>query len=465
MFTNNSPGFKAPHSLETERSILGAIFLDNRSVHAVLELRLHAEEFYLDSHQKIFEVIMILSEKNKPIDLITVTEELKNRGWFETTGGSSTLLDLFEHAFAVGNLAAYVEIIQNKSKLRKIVQIGSEIASDALGEVPDTESFMDEVEKKVFGISGEKKANLTSTLKDVFIQNLQFIEEMALKKTDVPGLKTGFRDLDRMTGGLAPGQLIILAARPAMGKTSLALCMCRNVVKHDPEAVVAVFSLEMNKSELGLRLLSESARIPANRLKTGNLTTDDWGSLISATKALSSAKVEINDTSDSTVLDIKSICRRILARYKRLDLIVIDYLQLMNGTRASKKGEGTREREVSEISRNLKSLSKELNVPVIALSQLNRSLEGRPNKRPILSDLRESGSIEADADIVAFIHRDPDSENKSVAELIVAKHRGGPTDTIRLSWLPEFTSFADLDQRSEFRAPLQVVQQPSSQPN
>jgi replicative DNA helicase len=273
------------------------------------------------------------------------------------------------------------------------------------------------------------------------------IEELAQKRTDIIGLATGFQDFDKLTGGLRGGQLMVLAARPAMGKTSLFLSAVQNIALGD-KGVVAIFSLEMSKEELGFRLLSGMARIDAKRLKIGRLQDRDWPRLAQAADLLSKSKIFIDDSGDLTVMDIRSRCRRLVTMERRIDLIVVDYLQLMKGSKAASRGDGSREREISEISRNLKNLAKELKVPIIALSQLNRGVESRPNKRPMLSDLRESGAIEQDADIVCFIYRDEvynkETEDRGIAELIVAKHRAGETDTIRLAWLAEYTLFANL---------------------
>jgi replicative DNA helicase len=415
-----------------------------------MSLDLYSEEFFLDFHKKLFELILYLSENGKPIDLITLSAESKDRGWHDSMGGSSALISIFEDSFSLANIGAYVEIVKKKALLRRVIQLGTEITDSALSSVTDSDEFLDDVERKVFSISKKKDSKASSTLRDIFSKNLELIEEMALRKTDVTGLPTGFKDFDRLTQGLSPGQLMILAARPAMGKTSFFLSICRNIITSDPQKVIAVFSLEMTKEELGFRVLTASTRIPAGRLKIGNLADAEWTQLMSATSELANSKLEIDDSSELTVLDIKARCRRILAREKRIDLVVIDYLQLMRGHKSSQKGEGTREREVSEISRGLKSLAKELRVPIIALSQLNRALENRTNKRPLLSDLRESGSIEADADIVAFIHREEvynaETGDKGVAEIIIAKHRAGPTGNIHLKWFSEYTVFTDQEQ-------------------
>ncbi len=442
------PGSRLPPSnIEAERSILGAILLNNESIHKTLEVGLEARDFYKESHRKIFETQLALSERGEPLDLVTLTAALRDRGEFEAIGGTASLTSLFEDNFAVSNVAHYAKIVREKALLRRVIEISSEISSEAFEGVEDTESFLDEAERKIFSVSDSKLSKSFFSMQQILVENMHTIEELAQKKSDVIGLSTGFSDFDRLTGGLRPGQLMILAARPAMGKTSLFLSAAQNIAMANKN-VVAIFSLEMSQEELGFRFLSGLSRIDSKRLRVGRLADRDWPRLASAADVLSKSKIFIDDSGDLTVMDIRARCRRLLSTEKKLDLIVVDYLQLMKGSRASKMGDGSREREISEISRNLKNLAKELKVPIIALSQLNRGVESRPNKRPMLSDLRESGAIEQDADIVCFIYRDEvynkDTEDKGVAELIVAKHRAGETDTIRLAWLAEYTLFVNL---------------------
>ncbi len=442
------PGTRVPpHHNEAERSILGAILINNESVHRVLEVGLEARDFYRESHQKIFEAVLSLSERGEPADLVTVQTLLRDRGTLEQVGGITTLTGLFEDTFGVANVAYYARIVRDKAILRRMIQITGDIASEAFEGVENVEGFLDEAQRQVFQVSDSKTNKQFSSMQEILVSNMHSIEELAAKKAEVIGLGTGFIGYDRLTGGLRPGQLIIIAARPAMGKTSLFLSMAQNIATTG-KGVVAIFSLEMSKDELGFRFLSGMTKIEAKRLKIGKLADRDWPRLAQAADQLSKSKIFIDDSGDLTVMDIRSRCRRLLSTEKRLDLIVVDYLQLMKGSRASQKGESSREREISEISRGLKSLSKELKVPIIALSQLNRGVESRPNKRPMLSDLRESGAIEQDADMVCFIYRDEvynkETEDKGIAELIVAKHRAGETDTIRLAWLAEYTLFANL---------------------
>jgi replicative DNA helicase len=407
---------------------------------------LEARDFYRSAHQKIFESIIALSERGEPVDMVTLTSSLRDRGTFEQVGGTAALTSLFEDQFATSNVAYYARQVRDKALLRRVIEVSTEISTTAFDGIEDTEAFMDEAERKIFSIADVKLNKSFASMADILISTMHTIEETAAKNSDVIGLATGFHDYDKLTGGLRGGQLIIIAARPAMGKTSLFLSMVQNIAMN--KGVAAIFSLEMGKEELGFRFLSGLSRIDAKRLKVGRMLDRDWQRLAQAADQLSKAKIFIDDSGDLTVMDIRSRCRRLLSMEKKLDLIVVDYLQLMKGSRAASKGDGSREREISEISRNLKNLAKELKVPVIALSQLNRGVESRPNKRPMLSDLRESGAIEQDADMVCFIYRDEvynkDTEDKGIAEFIVAKHRAGETDTIRLAWLSEYTLFANL---------------------
>ncbi|HLD99544.1 MAG TPA: replicative DNA helicase [Bdellovibrionota bacterium] len=447
LMTGVQGGRLPPHHLEAERSVLGAVLLNNDALHRVLEVGLEARDFYRDTHRKIFEVVLSLSERGEPIDLVTLTACLRDRGWYDSIGGTATLTSLFEDSFAVSNVTYYAKIVREKALLRRVIETTSEIASEAFDGVEDTEAFLDEAERRIFSVADTRLTKSFASIQQVLVENMHTIEELSQQKTDVIGLATGFHDFDRLTGGLRGGQLIILAARPAMGKTSLFLSAVQNIAMSG-KSVAAIFSLEMSQEELGFRFLSGLARIDSKRLKIGRLADRDWPRLAQAADHLSKSKIFIDDSGDLTVMDIRARCRRLLSVEKRIDLIVVDYLQLMKGTKRSQQGDGSREREISEISRNLKNLAKELKVPVIALSQLNRGVESRPNKRPMLSDLRESGAIEQDADIVCFIYRDEvynkDTEDKGIGELIVAKHRAGETDTIRLAWLPEYTLFANL---------------------
>jgi replicative DNA helicase len=439
-----------PHNLEAERSVLGAILVNNDAIHRVLEIGLEARDFYREIHQKIFEVLISLSERGEAVDLVTLTSALRDRNWYEIVGGTATLTSLFEDTFAVSNVVHYAKIIREKALLRRMIDTAAEITADAFDGVEDVEAYLDEAERKVFAVSDIKLSKSFSSMQQILVENMHTIEELSQKKEVVTGLATGFHDFDKITSGLHGGQLVIIAGRPAMGKTSLVLSVAQNAAIAK-KAVVALFSLEMSKEELGFRFLSGPSRIESKRLKVGRLADRDWPRLAQAADQLSKSKIYLDDSGDLTVMDMRARCRRLLSMEKRLDLIVVDYLQLMRGSKGlSRGGDASREREISEISRNLKGLAKELRCPIVALSQLNRGVESRQDKRPMLSDLRESGAIEQDADLVGFVYRDEvynkETEDRGIAELIIAKHRAGETATIRLAWLAEYTLFANLAQ-------------------
>lgn len=435
-----------PHSLDAEKSILGAICLRNESLDEARELGVVPTDFYLDAHQKIYDVACGLNDRHQPIDLVTLTDALRARGWYEMVGGATTLTALFEHSFTAGNAAHYAKIVKEKSTLRNLINACTDVIGGAVDGVDDVDQFLDEAETKIFKAADAHNANTMAELKDVLVSTMSHIEELALSKKQVTGVSTGFTDFDMITTGLHPGQVMIIAARPGMGKTSWMLSAIQHPAIVD-KAVVAVFSLEMSKEELAFRFLSSLSRIDSRKLKTGRLQDRDWQSLTQAADQLAKAKVLIDDSGGLTVTQMRSRCRRLKAIHKKLDMIVIDYLQLMKGPRG-KGSEMNRERELSEISRGLKELAKELKCPIIAASQLNRQVENRQDKRPNLSDLRESGAIEQDADLVCFIHRDDyydrEAESQGIAEFIVAKNRAGDTNTIRLAWIPQYTLFANL---------------------
>lgn len=444
---NGFEGKVLPHHSEAERSVIGAILVKNDVIDLVREAGLKAEHFYRDAHKKIFEAACILSDRRDPIDLVLISTILKDKGWYESVGGTESLTELFVDAFAVGNAVSYAKIVRDKSIHRRMIEVCSEIITHAFSGVENTDEFMDQAEAQIFSVADIRLDNTMFEMKNILIENMKSIEDLALRKEDVTGLGTGFRDLDYLTTGFHPGQVIVLAARPGMGKTSWILSALQHAALAKG-SVCAFFSLEMSKVEIGFKLLSGLSKIDSRKLKTGRLADRDWLRLSEAADKLSKSKIHIDDSGAIGVLDIRTRCRRLLAKEKKLDLIIIDYLQLMKGTAKGFKGDGSREREIAEISRGLKELSKELGVPIIALSQLNRSVESRQDKRPMLADLRESGAIEQDADIVMFIHRedyyDKETENKGIAEIIVAKNRSGEQGTIKLAWLGQYTLFANL---------------------
>jgi replicative DNA helicase len=433
--------------MDAERSVLGAILLNNKAIFQVLETGLEARDFYREGHQKIFEILVLLSERGEPLDLITITAALRDRNLYESVGGSEALTALLEDSFSISNVNYYAKIVREKALLRRVIEAAAEMAEEAFDGVEDVEAYLDSAEQKIFSVSDTKASKSFTSMKDILVANMDSIERLSHQSKAVTGLATGFNDFDKLTTGLHSGQLIIVAGRPAMGKTSLVLSAAQNA-SISGKAVVALFSLEMTADELGFRLLSGVARVDSKRLKVGRIGDREWQSLAQGADSLSKAKIFIDDSGDLTVMEMRAKCRRLMASEKKVDLVVVDYLQLMKGSKASQKGDGSREREISEISRNLKGLAKELKCPIIALSQLNRGVESRQDKRPMLSDLRESGAIEQDADMVCFVYRDEvynkETEDKGIAELIVAKHRAGETATIRLAWLSEFTLFANL---------------------
>lgn len=438
-----------PHDLEAERSVLGAILEQGADVlDRVNETGIRAEDFYLEKNQRIYEISLMLHERRDAVDLVTVQSALRDRGHLESVGGAAGLAAMMNDHYAAANAAHYAKIVYEKAVLRKMISVCNELSTDAFNGVENTEAFLDEAETKILTIAESSLNSSFSPMMTVLQGNIARIEELAKSKKDVTGIATGFADFDKLTTGLHPGQTIIVAARPGMGKTSWFLSVLQHAaVKND--AVVALFSLEMSKEELGFRLLSGLARIDSKRIKVGNLSDRDWKTLGNAYEPLANSRIHIDDSGMLTVMDIRARCRRLLSMEKKLDLVVIDYLQLMQGSKGSQsRGEDNRQQEISQISRGLKQLSKELKVPIIALSQLSRAVESRQDKRPILSDLRESGSIEQDADLVCFLYRDDyynrESEDKGVAELIVAKNRHGEQDTIRLGWLGQYTLFVNL---------------------
>jgi len=439
--------------MDAERSVLGVILLKNDAIFEVQELGLEARDFYHSAHQKVYEVLLGLAQRSQPLDLLSLSNALKDRGWFDEVGGTQALTALLDETFAVSNVKHYSQIVQNKAQLRRLIDTCTDVVEESFGPVEDLESFLDDAERRVFQVSDTKAGKSFASMNELLVGAMTRIEELAQRKADVTGVETGFRDFDKLTTGLHPGQIVIVAARPGMGKTSWFLSALQHAAVKS-RRTVALFSLEMSAQELMFKLLSGHARINSRSLKLGKLMDRDWQRLAQAADEMNKSPIFIDDSGTLSVLDIRARCRRLLAREKKLDLIVVDYLQLMRGSKASQRGDSSREREISEISRGLKELAKELKVPIIVLSQLNRGVESRQDKRPMLSDLRESGAIEQDADMVVFIHREdyynrdkenaPNPETRNVAEIIVAKNRAGETDTVKLGWVGEYTLFVNL---------------------
>ena len=429
-----------PSSEESERIILGAILLDNALISQVIEA-LKAEDFYSPLHRRIFNAMTALFESAKQIDPILIIEELKKEGSVDAIGGISTIANLTFGLPHFSNLSDYIKVVKDKSIVRRLIRTCNQITSEALSEEEDATVLLDHAEQMIFALADERTRQGFEHVQPVAEKVLQKVQEYAKRETHaLTGLATGFRDLDNTTSGLQKTDLIIVAARPSMGKTALCLTLAQNAAILE-NAVVAVFSLEMSKEQLVMRMLSSESKVDAHRFRTGYLTRDEWGRLAGGIETLSNAKIFIDDTAGISVLEMRAKARRLAAEQKRLDLIVVDYLQLMGGSGRAE----SRQQEVSKISRELKGLAKELQVPVVALSQLSRAPEARNPPKPLMSDLRESGSIEQDADVVAFIYREDyynqTEENQGVAELIIAKQRNGPTGTVRLAFLKEFTRF------------------------
>lgn len=434
-----------PHDIEAEQAILGCMLTDKDSVISAIEI-LKADAFYREDNKAIFEAIWSLYSRSEPIDIITVKAELVETGKFERIGGLEYLASLPERVPTTANVEKYIKIVDEKSMLRKLINTSNELVALGYDETEEVDNIMDMAEKKIFDLASKKNTKGYTSIKDVLIESYAKLEELYNSKGRLSGTPTGFADLDSKTSGLHDSDLVIVAARPAMGKSAFAINIATNVAVQSGKGV-AIFNLEMSKDQVGNRILCSEALVDSNKIRTGLVEDDDWVKLATTLGRLSEAPIYIDDTAGISIMEIRAKCRK-LKLEKDIGLIVIDYLQLIQG---SGNKNSSREQEISEISRSLKILAKELNIPVIALSQLSRSVEKRDDKRPMLSDLRESGAIEQDADIVIFLYRDdyynPDSEKKNVAEVILAKHRGGSTGTVDLAWLPSYTKFANLDRR------------------
>ncbi|MDX1807691.1 MAG: replicative DNA helicase [Paenisporosarcina sp.] len=432
-----------PHNQEAEQSVIGAIFLEPQALITAAEI-LQYEDFYRVAHQKIFQTMNRLSDQGKPIDVVTVTEELASKKELEDVGGLSYLTEIANAVPTAANIAHYARIVEEKALLRRLIRVATNIVEDGFTREDEVEALLSEAEKSMMEVSNRKNAGDFRHIKDVLVQTYDNIELLHSRKGDITGVPTGFRDLDLITAGFQRNDLIIVAARPSVGKTAFALNVAQNVATKTEENV-AIFSLEMGAEQLVMRMLCAEGNIDAQVLRTGALTAEDWRKLTMAMGSLSNAGIFIDDTPGIRINEIRSKCRRLKQEYG-LGMILIDYLQLIQG---SGNGKENRQQEVSEISRSLKALARELKVPVIALSQLSRGVEQRQDKRPMMSDLRESGSIEQDADIVSFLYRedyyDKETENQNMIEIIIAKQRNGPTGTVTLAFVKEFNKFVNVD--------------------
>ncbi|WP_099360718.1 replicative DNA helicase [Fredinandcohnia onubensis] len=434
-----------PQNIEAEQAVLGAIFLEPSSLTLASEV-LIPEDFYRTAHQKIFDAMLGLSDKGEPVDLVTVTSELADAKILDEIGGVSYLSELAGSVPTAGNIEYYAKIIEEKSILRRLIRTATTIATDGYSREDEVDALLGEAEKNIMEVANRKNAGAFQNIKDVLVQTYDNIETLHNRVGDITGIPTGFTELDKMTAGFQRNDLIIVAARPSVGKTAFALNIAQNVATKTDENV-AIFSLEMGAEQLVMRMLCAEGNINAQNLRTGSLTPEDWSKLTMAMGSLSNSGIYIDDTPGIRVNDIRSKCRR-LKQESGLGMILIDYLQLIQGN--GRSGEN-RQQEVSEISRSLKALARELKVPVIALSQLSRGVEQRQDKRPMMSDIRESGSIEQDADIVAFLYRDDyydkESENKNIIEIIIAKQRNGPVGTVSLAFVKEYNKFVNLERR------------------
>src|SRR5215210_4249504 len=442
-----------PHDLDAERAVIGAMLVSETAVAAVAE-RLAADEFYSEVHRIIYGAMMRLYSRGEPIDQLTLTNELRSVNEFERVGGRPYVFQIVESVPTAANAGRYAEIVRGKALLRAVIDVGSRITEDAFGEPENVSEALDSAEQLIYGVSNRTLREHLAPVSELAPGALEMIQRLYEQEGEVTGVETGFEDLDRLTTGFHKSDLIILAARPAMGKTAMAL----NAIWHasgEKKMPVAIFSLEMSKEQLVQRLISQTTRIPAQDLRSGNVKAEDWPKLVRGVAEVSRAPIWIDDTAGVTLMEIRAKVRRLASQLNvagkvPLSLVVVDYLQLMVGDQARNRAEN-RQQEIADISRGLKVLARDLDVPVLAIAQLSRAVESRHDKRPLLSDLRDSGAIEQDADMVMFLYRDeyynPDSDDKGIAEVIVGKHRNGPTGKIQLAWMEQYTKFASLARR------------------
>ena len=451
-------GYVPPQNIEAEQSTLGAMLIDRTAVEKVTEI-LTQDDFYRDAHQLLFDVITTLAERNEPVDLITVTEELKNRDKLDAVGGMGYLTALFDTVPTAANVEFYAKIVEEKASLRRLIEAALEVIGLARGEVDNVSEVIDQAERAIFGVSKDRRTAYFAQLRTLLVEVYEKAEELNILKQTISGLSTGIHHFDMITSGLQKTDLIIVAARPSMGKTSLCLSIAEHVALKEKKPV-AIFSLEMSKEQLALRMLCSQALVNSHKLRTGHLSYEEWDQLAKVVHGMYEAPIFIDDASETTALTIRAKCRRLMSEHG-LGLIVVDYLQLMRSHRKTEN----RVQEIGEIARGLKSLARELQVPVIALSQLSRAVEQRENKRPMLSDLRESGSIEAEADMVCFLYREAyyqqkesfapegagrdEREEIEETEIIVGKHRNGPTGFVKVGFMPKYAKFVDMVDRDD----------------
>ncbi len=446
MATMEAPLKIMPHSIEAEQSVLGSMIIDKVAIGEAIEV-LRPDDFYRDTHKTIYEAIVDLYQKDSAVDIVTLSEKLKANNQLDLVGGITYVTELSGSVITTSNVGSYIGIVKDKSTLRRLIRASNEIIDESYNNQDSVEDIVGIAEKKIFDIASNRETSDFEAMSAVLERGFNEIEKLFINKGMTTGVPSGFNDLDAKTSGFQKGDMVLIAARPSMGKTTFALNIAENAALRSGKRV-AIFSLEMSKEQLAYKLLCSEAHVDMLRLRTGNLDERDWENLARASGPLGSSKIFIDDTAGITVMEMRSKCRRLKIEHG-IDLIIIDYLQLMAGS----KGNESRQQEVSEISRSIKAIAKEMQCPVIALSQLSRAPEQRADHRPMLSDLRESGSIEQDADLVMFLYRDEyydkETEDKNMAECIIAKQRNGPVGTIKLAWLGQYSKFGNLDLHHE----------------
>ena len=430
-----------PHNIDAEQSVLGSMFLTKKALQKALEL-LNGSEFYLDNHSKIFECIKEIDARGGVVDLTTVADELNNRNWLKQIGDIEYLTEIIESVPSAANIDEYIKIVEDKSILRRLIDEATSIITNSYNTTNNISEVIEEAEKKIFDVSKSLRSTEFKSIQDVLYKTQADLEKLAANKGDITGIPTGYYELDKITSGFHPHELIIIAARPGMGKTAIALNMVTNIAINSKKTV-ALFNMEMGAEQLATRMLSSVGQIDGSKLKTGNLEHSDWKRVNEAISRLSNTNIFIDDTAGQTVGEIRSKCRKLATSPNGLDIVVIDYLTLIQG---SSKNGANRQQEVADISRALKTMAMELNVPVIALSQLSRGIEQRVDKKPMLSDLRESGAIEQDADIVAFLHCSDEEREKqnSLMEFVIRKHRNGPLADVPLIFQRGTSTFVNV---------------------
>lgn len=437
----DTPLRSMPHNIEAEQSVIGAMLIDKTSIAMALEV-LKSEDFYKDAHKIIYSTILDMFQKDIAVDLITLGEYLKSTERLDSVGGITYITEIYNSVPSTANLGSYIKIVEEKAMLRRLIRASTEIMEDSYNMQDNVPMVLDKAEKRIFDIAEKRTTSDFEPMSTVLERGFLEIERLYNNKGQITGVPSGFPDLDAKTSGFQKGDMVLIAARPSMGKTTFALNLIQHAALRAGKSAV-IFSLEMSKEQLAYKLLCSEANVDMLRLRTGNLEDRDWESIAKASGPLAATKIFVDDTAGISVMEMRSKCRRLKIEYG-IDMIVIDYLQLMSGSSSE-----SRQQEVSEISRSIKALAKEMQCPVIALSQLSRAPEQRADHRPMLSDLRESGSIEQDADLVMFLYRDEyynqETEDKNVAECIIAKQRNGPVGTVRLAWLGQFSKFGNLD--------------------